>query len=140
MLVVVGGYGEQLPVACQGTAGDAWQVMNAVLQKYGNSHDISERVTRVLRHGLRLFDHAAKPYVPAVLASLTGKFESTGLANYVWIIGKVVDRFGGEDDSVIRAAVTSAFERVTGKFTAVCTESSIGQHPDGESDIDCREG
>ena len=133
MLVVVGGYGELLPVACQGTAGDAWQVMNAVLQKYGNSHDVSERVTRVLRHGLRLFDQAAKPYIPAMLASLTEKFESTGLANYVWIIGKVVDRFGVEDDSVLRAAVTNAFERVTGKFMAMCTESSIGQHSDGES-------
>ena len=133
MLVVVGGYGELLPVACQGTAGDTWQVMNAVLQKYGNSHDVSERVTRVLRHGLRLFDQAAKPYVSAVLASLTGKFEATGLANYVWIIGKVVDRFGVEDDSVLRGAITSAFERVTGKFTAMCTESSIGLHSDGES-------
>lgn len=113
-------------------------MMNAVLQKYGNSHDVSERVTRVLRHGLRLFDQAAKPYVPAMLASLTERFESTGLANYVWIIGKVVDRFGVEDDSVLRAAITNAFERVTGKFMAMCTESSIGQHSDGESYNDRR--
>lgn len=139
MLVVVGGYGELLPAACQGTAGDTWQVMNAVLQKYGNSHDISERVTRVLRHGLRLFDQAAKPYVPVVLESLTGKFEATGLTNYVWIIGKVVDRFGVEDDSVLRTAISSAFERVTGKFTAMCTESSIGLHSDGESHVSHRE-
>ena len=135
MLVVVGGYGELLPVACQATAGDTWQVMDAVLQKYGNSHEVSERVTRVLRHGLRLFDQAAKPYVPAVLASLTGKFEATGLANYVWIIGKVVDRFGVEDDSILRTAITSAFERVTAKFTAMCAESSIGLHSDGKRSI-----
>lgn len=135
MLVIVGGYGEVLPVACQATAGDTWQVMDAVLQKYGNSHDVSERVTRVLRHGLQLFDQAAKPYVPAMLASLTGKFEATGLANYVWIVGKVVDRFGVEDDPILRAAITSAFERVTAKFTAMCTESSIGMHSDGKTSI-----
>jgi transportin-3 len=85
----------------------------------------------VIRHGLQLFDRAALPIVPSMLAQLTSRFETTGFANYLWAIAKVIQRFGLEEDPTIRSAIQAAYERCTVKCLEIFTSSSISMHSDG---------
>lgn len=105
--------------------------MDDIIFRYGAVPDICDRSTRVLRHGLQLFDRAALPLVPSMLARLTSRFENTGFANYLWAIAKVIQRFGLEEDLIVRNAIQAAYERCTVKCLEIFSQSSIGLHSDG---------
>jgi transportin-3 len=131
LLDVVGSFGEELPAACQNTAADMWAVMDGVIKRYGDLPEICDRATRALRLGLQFFDRAALPLVPAILACLTSRFENTGFASYLWSIGKVIQRFGSEEDPVIRSAMQETYERCSVKCWEIFSQSAITLHSDG---------
>jgi len=133
LLDVVGSFGEELPAACQNTAAETWAVMDDVIHRYGDMPEICDRATRALRLGLQFFDRTALPLVPAILARLTSRFENTGFASYLWSIGKVIQRFGSEEDMVIRSAMQQTYERCTAKCWEIFSQSAITLHSDGMS-------
>ena len=133
LLDVVGSFGEELPIACQNTAAETWAVMDNVIYRYGDMAEICDRATRTLRLGLQFFDRTALPLVPAILARLTSRFENTGFASYLWAIGKVIQRFGSEEDMVIRGAMQETYERCTAKCWEIFSQSAITLHSDGQS-------
>jgi transportin-3 len=55
MLHVIRSFGEELPPTCRTTCKDAWDIFDPFLAKYGSNYDVSERTTRVFRHGMTLF-------------------------------------------------------------------------------------
>jgi transportin-3 len=132
MLHVIQGYGEELPAACQETCQDAWLVFDTFLSKYGANYDLSERATRVLRRGIDLFNKSALPVATSVLARMSFAFESTGYPSFLWIAGKIIGRFGYENDSNFRGAVKEIFERSTTKVASLLQAKSPGDIPDGE--------
>ena len=132
MLHVIQGYGEELPPACQDTCQDAWSVFDTFLSKYGANYDLSERVTRVLRRGIDLFNKSSLPVATSVLARMFFAFESTGYPSFLWIAGKIVGRFGHEDDSNFRGSVKELFERSTNKVASLLQVKTPGEIPDGE--------
>ena len=132
MLHVIQGYGEELPAACQDTCQDAWLVFDTFLSKYGANYDLSERATRVLRRGIDLFNKSALPVATSVLARMSFAFESTGYPSFLWIAGKIIGRFGYENDSNFRGAVKEIFERSTTKVASLLQVKSPGEIPDGE--------
>ena len=133
MLHVIQGYGEELPPACQNTCQDAWSVFDTFLSKYSANYDLSERVTRVLRRGIDLFNNKSLlPVATSVLARMFFGFESTGYPSFLWIAGKIVGRFGHEDDSNFRNSVKELFERSTNKVASLLQVKTPGEIPDGE--------
>ena len=109
--------------------------MDDVINRYGDLPEICDRATRALRLGLQFFDRTAVSLVPAILIRLTSRFENTGFASYLWSIGKVIQRFGTEEDMVIRGAMQQTYERCTAKCWEIFSVSAITQHSDGKSQM-----
>lgn len=133
MLHVIQGYGEQLPAACQHTCEEAWAIFNTFIQKYSNNFDLAERITRVLRRGIDLFGKSLRPIASAVIARMSFAFEATGFPGYLWIAGKIIARFGYEENSDWRGAIQEIFERSTAKVVAMLHSASPRELPDGLS-------
>jgi transportin-3 len=133
MLHVVKTFGDELPAACRGTCEEAWGVFNAFLAKFCTSFALSERTTRVLRHGIALFGAAALPVATSVLSRMATSFAATGYPGYLWISGKIIGRFGNEGDLILRDAFKGAYEASTHKVAALLQEKSPGDIPDGKS-------
>jgi transportin-3 len=66
MLSVVRTFGNDLPAVCQTTCQEAWSCLDIFIGKYGSDYDASDRVTRLIRHGLTFFGSAALPVASAV--------------------------------------------------------------------------
>lgn len=132
MLTVVRTFGDDLPAACQTTCQEAWSCLDLFISKYGSDYDASDRVTRLIRHGLTFFGLAALPVASAVISRMTSSFEVTGNPGYVWIIGKIVSEFGNEEDPNLRAAFKESYNRVSAKVLSSLQEKSPAAIPDGE--------
>lgn len=131
MLHVVKTFGEQLPPACQNSCEEAWLVFDSFLDKYGLEYDLSERATRVLRHGLSLFGKAALPVAASAMSRMATGFETTGFPSYMWIAGKIIQYFGNEENPTLRATFQEVYERSTHKVVAMLQVKTPGELPDG---------
>lgn len=131
MLGVVDTFGDDLPPACRTSCQEAWTFFDPFIAKYGSDFATCERVTRVLRFALKFFGSTALPVTPSVLARMAASFEATGFASYLWIIGKVVSRFGHEEDMTLRNAFRQAYEQSSTKLFKLLQETSPSQIPDG---------
>ena len=135
MLNVVQSFGERLPTACQNTHQEAWAVFEPFIAKYGSEYPICERTTRVLRQGLTFFGSAILSIAPAVLSRMGASFEATGFSSYLWLAGKLVGRFGDEENLTLRAAFKDVYERSSNKMVAILQEKSPQMIPDGKSPL-----
>ena len=135
MLSVVRTFGDDLPAACQTTCQDAWSCLDLFISEYGSDYDASDRVTRLIRHGLTFFGPAGLPVASAVVSRMTSSFETTGNPGYVWIIGKIVSVFGNEEDPKIRAAFKESYDRVSAKVFSSLQEKSPAAIPDGKQKL-----
>ena len=131
MIHVIQGYGEELPAACQNTCEEAWAIFNAFILKHCDNFNLAERTTRVLRRGIDLFGKSLLPLAPLVIARMSFAFEATGFPGFLWIAGKVIGRFGYEEDPNWRGAVQEIFERSTAKVVAMLQVKAPRELPDG---------
>lgn len=132
MLHVIQGFGEQLPPACQSSCSEAWAILNAFLAKFGGDYDTADRATRVIRHGITLFGDAAISVVPSVVARMSFAFEATGYPSYLWIAGKLIHRYGNEEDTDLRGSFQEIYERSTNSVVALLQSKSPRDIPDGQ--------
>ncbi|KAJ7932491.1 armadillo-type protein [Mycena leptocephala] len=130
MLHVIQGFGEELPPACQTSCADAWTILDRFLVKYGADYDIAERTTRVIRHGITLFGDSALPMVPSVVARMSFAFEATGYPSYLWIAGKMIHRYGNEEDTDLRGSFQEVYERSTNSIVSLLQSKSPRDIPD----------
>lgn len=135
MISVVRTFGSDLPTACQTTCQEAWSCLDLFISKYGLEYEASDRVTRLIRHGLTFFGSAALPVASAVISRMTSSFETTGNPGYVWIIGKVLCEFGNEEDPNLRGAFKESYDRVSAKVLSLLQEKSPAAIPDGKQDV-----
>ncbi|KAJ8591523.1 ARM repeat-containing protein [Rhizopogon salebrosus TDB-379] len=119
MLHVVGPFGDQLPAACQNSCQEAWLIFDVFISKFAFDYDTSERATRVLRHGVTLFGQTALSVASSVLSRMATSFEATGFSSFLWISGKIIGRFGQEEDPALRNAFQSLYERATSKVVGL---------------------
>lgn len=131
MLSVVDTFGEELPAACANSVQESWTLFDPFVQKYGSDYRICERTTRVLRLGLNFFGSAVRPMVPPILGRMTAAFETSGFPSYLWIAGKLINRFGNEDDPGLRAAFDHTLERSSNKLVLLLQEKTPSSIPDG---------
>lgn len=135
MLSVIRTFGNDLPTGCQTTCQEAWTCLDLFISKYGSEYEASDRVTRLIRHGLIFFGYAALPVAPAVVSRMTSSFEITANPGYVWILGKILCEFGNEEDPEIRVAFKASFDRVSIKVFSLLQEKSPAAIPDGKQDL-----
>jgi len=57
-------------------------------------------------------------------------FESTGYPSFLWIAGKIIGRFGHEEDPNFRGSVKELFERSTTKVASLLQVKTPGEIPD----------
>ncbi|EMD41983.1 hypothetical protein CERSUDRAFT_110525 [Gelatoporia subvermispora B] len=130
MLGVVQTFGDELPAACQNSPQEAWSFFDPFIARYGSNYQICERTTRVLRLGLTFFGSAVRPLLPAVLKRMAAAFESTGFSSYLWIAGKIIGRFGNDEDLMLRAAFAEVLERSSSKLVVLLQDKSPSTIPD----------
>ena len=135
MLAVIQSFGEELPQACQNTCVEVWPVVESVMQNFGGLHYISERSCGTLRLGLQFFGDAALPVIPSVLGRLSGAFESSSHASYIWILGKIVTRFGNEGTPILRNSLRQSFEGVNAHLFGILKMQSADTIPDGKGSL-----
>ena len=132
MLHVVRSFGEVLPATCQNTCEEAWALFDTLIAKYGEHYNVGDRATRVLRYGLQLFGAAALPIAQHVLSRMTTSFEAHGVSGYLWIIGKIIGRFGHEEDPALRDVFRQAYESVSTKVLSLLQQQPASEIPDGK--------
>ena len=131
MLHVIHTFGEDLPAACQNSCEEAWLVFDVFLSKYGSEYDIAERTTRVLRHGINIFGPSALQVADSVMTRMSLAFEATGFSSYLWIGGKMMGRFGNEENPALRSSFQQLYERSTNKVVALLQVKLPRDIPDG---------
>ena len=132
MLGVIQTFGDDLPAACQGSAQEGWGFFDPFIVKYGSDYAICERTTRVLRLALTFYGGTARPIIPFVLKRMSAAFEATGFSSYLWIIGKIIGRFGNEEETVLRVAFKEAFEQSSKKLVQLLQDKTPASIPDGK--------
>ncbi|KAF9568488.1 ARM repeat-containing protein [Agrocybe pediades] len=130
MLHVIQGYGEDLPPACQNTCQEAWLIFDNFLANYALNYDLSERVTRVLRRGIDLFNKTAITVVPSVVSRMSIAFEATGYPSFLWIAAKIIARYGYEKNAALKSATQDIYERSTNKVAALLHVMEPQELPD----------
>lgn len=135
MLHVIQTFGDELPAACQNSCQEAWSVFDSFLAKYGTDYDLCERTTRVLRHGLTLFGDSALPVAKSAMIRLTVGFDLTGFPSNLWIAGKIIQRFGDEEDPELRGTFLDVYEHSTQKVASLLQLKSPDEIPDGSSPL-----
>lgn len=130
MLHVIRSFGSELPPACQQTCEQTWQIFDAFVVKFGTDPEIADRATRVIRRGLDFFGDSALSVAPAIIARMSFSFEATGFAAYLWIPGKVIDRFGNDDEPNLRGSFKEFYERSTQKVMMMLQAGSPREHAD----------
>lgn len=131
MLSVIDTFGEELPTTCRNSAQESWSLFDPFIQKYGADYRICERTTRALRLGLNFFGLTVRPLLPSVLARMTAAFETSGFPSYLWIAGKLVGRFGNDEDPTARTAFQQVLERSSNKLVVLLHEKTPASIPDG---------
>jgi len=130
MLAIIQSFGEELPPSCANSAQEAWSVFDPMLTKLATNYDVSERITRVLRGGLRFFGTSVMPAVPPLLMRMALSYESSGFSSFLWIIGKIVDLCGEGAPPTVRDGIRQAYERATSKTVTLLQQRNIRDMPD----------
>lgn len=133
MLHVIKGFDEDLPEACRTTSQELWGLFETVIIKYGDNHNIGERVTRVLRYGLDIFGSALLPILRQILSRLAVTFEASGIPGYLWIIGKIISRFG--QDETLQESFRESFDVISRKAWSMIQLQPPSDIPDGERSV-----
>ncbi|TYJ52165.1 hypothetical protein B9479_007237 [Cryptococcus floricola] len=113
-----------VPESCYPTCAAVYGVLDGLLARYSKVYHISEKVGSLLRRGLAFFPlRALEPVVPLLLERLATCFNETGYASYLWITGKVADKFGeaaaaaagagGPGGGQLAGLLVGSFESVT---------------------------
>lgn len=132
MLSTIKGFGNKLPSACQNSCPETWSVIDNLLLKYGSDYGIAERANRVVRYGIGMYGKAGLPIAPRVVARMSFAFEATGISSYLWIAGKIMERFGFETGEDLHGSFREVYERSTNKMLTLLTEKTPIGIPDGE--------
>lgn len=152
------------PPSCYPTAGRVYAILDVLLENFGGVYHISEKVGSVLRRGLIFFPAdllvgagtgvegenrggrgEEGGLVSQLIKRMQTSFEETGYASYLWIMGKVVDKFGdmvlsstsgGETEGAGRMVgelLGRGFEGVTTSLGRLLERKVAVEIPDGTS-------
>ncbi|OWZ62136.1 hypothetical protein AYX15_05702 [Cryptococcus neoformans] len=123
------------PPSCYPTAGRVYAILDVLLENFGGVYHISEKAGSVLRRGLIFFPAdllvgagtgvedenrggrgEEGGLVSQLIKRMQTSFEETGYASYLWIMGKVVDKFGDMVLSSTSGGETEGAGRMVGEL------------------------
>ncbi|KIJ45201.1 hypothetical protein M422DRAFT_779110 [Sphaerobolus stellatus SS14] len=130
MLRVIQSFGDDLPAACQNTCQEAWALIDALIVRYGQNYSVGEHTMRVCRRGLDFFGVATLPIIPQVLSRLSHAFEASANSSYLWITGKVICKFGNEEEPALRESYKQAYQVASAKVQSLLQQQSAAEIPD----------
>ncbi|KZP00791.1 ARM repeat-containing protein, partial [Calocera viscosa TUFC12733] len=134
LIKVMIGFGELFPTDCLGTPGRVWPIFDAFLARYGTTFFISERVTSVIRRAIQNWPaDSCRPLAAGVAARMCQCFQESGFSGYVWISGKLLDRYFAGGDAQLHATFATMFDRETHKMVELFTEHQ--NRPDAMQDV-----
>ncbi|TIC03611.1 ARM repeat-containing protein [Wallemia mellicola] len=115
-----------LPVECQSTPFEVYNLLVKVIVNFGGSHSLIERVCGLLRKGLRFFDESAVlPIIPNLLEVLVNAFGSNPLSAYIWLIGKCFNLIPKE-----KTMISTSFNNISNKLFTILQSKQPSQVPD----------
>ncbi|KAI9600179.1 hypothetical protein KEM48_000593 [Puccinia striiformis f. sp. tritici PST-130] len=107
-----------LPSDCVKTMGEIWSVISEILEQYGSSIKLSERVCALIRRGLTFYE------------KVTSGFEASGCSSYLWITSKVISGFPDLNDPALLSAMKIAFERQSSRVFPLASEGNASSISD----------
>jgi len=119
-----------LPAECLKTMGEIWTVVSEILEQFGSSIKLSERVCALIRRGLNFYGEACLPLVGSVLEKVTAGFEASGCSSYLWITSKILSAFPELSDPNYLAAIKLAFERQSSRVFPLANEANASSISD----------
>ncbi|KAH9473766.1 hypothetical protein MJO29_000822 [Puccinia striiformis f. sp. tritici] len=119
-----------LPSDCVKTMGEIWSVISEILEQYGSSIKLSERVCALIRRGLTFYGQACLPLIGSILEKVTSGFEASGCSSYLWITSKVISGFPDLNDPALLSAMKIAFERQSSRVFPLASEGNASSISD----------
>jgi len=119
-----------LPAECLKTMGEIWTVVSEILEQFGSSIKLSERVCALIRRGLNFYGEACLPLVGSVLEKVTAGFEASGCSSYLWITSKILSAFPELSDPNYLAAIKLAFERQSSRVFPLANQANASSISD----------
>ncbi|KNZ59231.1 hypothetical protein VP01_177g10 [Puccinia sorghi] len=119
-----------LPAECLKAMGEIWTVVSEILEQFGSSIKLSERVCALIRRGLNFYGEACLPLVGSVLEKVTAGFEASGCSSYLWITSKILSAFPELSDPNYLAAIKLAFERQSNRVFPLANEANASSISD----------
>ena len=133
MLDVMQLFGQFVPATFLNRCKEIWSILDSLLINCPGDIEICERVTRVIRKGLRLFDLSARQCMWTVLERVSNCFFATGFASYLWICGKILEWFGHVHNQAELVACKYILETSTAKVLEISRKKEPRNVPDRTS-------
>ncbi|WVQ84216.1 hypothetical protein IAT38_006367 [Cryptococcus sp. DSM 104549] len=126
---------DPLPESCYPTCPAVFAIIDALLARYAALFYISERASSVLRRGLAFFpQRALEPVLQPLMERMALAFEQTGYPSYLWITGKVTDKFGeaarGPGGEALGQLLVRSWESVTNAMAKLLQAKTAVEIPD----------
>lgn len=119
-----------LPPECIKSMSETWGVIAGILEYYGSSIKLSERICAVIRRGLTFYDQACLPLIGSVLEKVTAGFEVSGCSSYLWITSKIACAFPELAEPAFQTAIKSSFERQSKRVFPLANEANVSSISD----------
>ncbi|EJU01005.1 ARM repeat-containing protein [Dacryopinax primogenitus] len=134
LIKVMIGFGELFPTDCLDTPGRVWPIFDAFLARYGTTFFISERITSVIRRAIQDWPvDSCRPLTAGVAARMCKCFQESGFSGYIWISGKLIDRYYAGGDAQLHATFATMFDQETRKLIEMYAENQ--SRPDVIQDV-----
>ncbi|OAV89174.1 hypothetical protein PTTG_08632 [Puccinia triticina 1-1 BBBD Race 1] len=124
-LLIIGRLEGDLLPDCLKLMGEIWTVISEILEQYGSSIKLSDRICALIRRGLTFYGEACLPLIGSVLEEVTAGFEASGCSSYLWITSKIVAAFPERTDPNFLSAVQLAFERQSNRVFPLLNENNV---------------
>lgn len=111
---------------------EVWPLTSQLLQKFGGSLKVSERITKLIKSAIQSFSTFLNPILADIANLLHGGFQQNKFGCYLWVSGALVREFGDEytSDEVKKAVYQFALTQCSSFFETAGAYSSVKEIPD----------
>jgi hypothetical protein len=125
------------PAMCLSTPTQVFPLLAALLEKYAKTYFMTERISSLIRRSLAFFPtDTLTPILQSLVEYLVQGFAQTGYPSFIWIIGKITQKFAlrtrGPPGEAVARVLATALESITSSLELLLTEKVAVEIPDGE--------
>lgn len=126
------GFDEPAFLVCTLFIKDVWPLASQLLQKFGGSLKVSERLTKLIKCAIQSFSTYLNPILAEIANLLHGGFQQNKFGCYLWVSGALVREYGDEytTDDIKKAVYQFALTQCSSFFDIAGTYTNIKEIPD----------